>query len=400
MFLPLLRRLRRQRTRGLLLLLESALSVVLLTGAALTMTSVWRLQQVDLGFDTEPLLVAGLDLPREGGPALAVTLASELLERIGGLQGVLSASLAVPLPLTGSRNHTTFEVEGASALPLGTKPEADYCIVTAGYFRTLGIGVLRGREFSSADRLGTPRVVIVDEILAQRLWAGADPIGRRIRRNGPEGLWSGEVVGVVQAVSFNPREKPSPTLYWAFAQDPASSPALLIRSAGRPGPLAAAVRRQILASDRDLQLYDVQTMDELLAGWASTQRYLAFLFAAFGAAGLVLTATGVYGVMSYLVSSRSREISLRLSLGARRSDVLKMVLFEGGAFVLPGIAAGLLIAQPAARILATFLPEVDVSSPLAFAGTAVLLLAVALLATLMPARLAARINPANALRGD
>jgi putative ABC transport system permease protein len=390
------------RARRALVVAQVSLALVLLVGTGLLTRSLLHLQAAPTGFD--PTRVLTLQLPLSDarhppGRERAAFLAGAE-ERLRTLPGVRAVGAVTQLPLSGAHLGSGFLPEPAAAdgeLPFLA---ADLRGVTPGYFRAMGVPLLRGRGFTDADARDAPRVAVVDETLAARFWPGEDPVGQRIRwQRAPEPI---EVVGVAAAVRHAaPGQAPRETVYRPYAQySPATPVFLAVRADGDPAALAAALRREIHGLDPDQPIAEVVGMQERVRRALDEPRFYSLLLGVFAGAALFLAALGIYGVVSIGVAQRTREIGIRTALGASRRDVLRLVLREGLRLSLLGVAGGVLAAIALTRVLAGLLHEVSATDPLVFALVPVLLTAAALLACYLPARRAARVDPTVALRAE
>ncbi len=380
--------------RSTLVVLEFALALILVAGAGILVKSFQRLMQVDPGFTPGGVLTLRISVPPSRKPDV-------LFHRIEGalrtLPGVESIAATNTLPLIANRANTTrFTVPGSPQINPDALPAAQIRAVSPDYFRTMGIPLRSGRTFTERD-LNDP-VVIVNETMARRFWPGEDPIGRKFVTGpwGPNPNYS-TIVGVAGDVkNFGLDSEPSNDLYF-----PSLTPSFLVlKSAGAPGSLAGAVRQQIRAIDSDLPVSDLRTMDDILAQSARSRRWTMALLAVFAGLALLLALIGIYGVMAWLVSQRTREIGIRIALGASQGQVLRMVIRYGIGLSSIGMAVGIAGALALRRVLAGLVFEVSTADPLIYAGVAVLMLAVALLACYVPARRAARVDPLIALRWE
>ncbi len=387
-----------QRARGALVAAEVALSVLLLVGAGLLLRSFVALQRTDPGFEAEHVLTARVTLPRAAYPQAdpqVIGFQGALLERLRATPGVRAAALASTVPMSSS-GYVTFEVPGRVRQPGEDLQPFD---VSDDYFRAMGVRLLRGRVFGPQDGPRAPRVAVVDEEAARRFWPGADPIGARITVGDSTQFMT--IVGVVANVrQEGVAAKPYPQLYGVLAQNPTRAVAVVVRAAGDPAALTAGVRRTVSALDPSLPVYDVATMTERVARSVARPRATAAVVTAFGAAALLLAAVGIYAVVAYSVAQRTRELGVRIALGAGRGDVRRLVLRRGMAPVGVGLAAGMAAAPVATRALGALLYGVGALDPAAYAGAAAFLAAVALAATWVPAERATRVPPMAALRQD
>jgi putative ABC transport system permease protein len=394
---------RGRRVRSLLIVAEVALALVLLVGAGLLMQSFARLQEVEAGFDTERLLSFHLSLPSTKYPEDPQIGAfhRQALERLGALPGVESAAAVMSLPLTGSYSSATFSIEGQAQPPDAQSLEVKLNVVSDGYLGTMGIPLKSGRFFGASDAEGAAPVAVVNETMARLHFPGVDPVGKRFkwgRLDSERYPWR-EVVGVVGDVRHKSLEAPSdPEVYMPLGQEAIRAAAFVLRTATDPATLAPAVRREVQALDSALPIYGLRTMDELLSGSLAQRRFNLWLLGLFASVALLLAAVGIYGVMSTMVGQRTREIGIRMALGARRADVLRMILGEGVGLVLVGVGIGLAGAIALSRALGSLLYEVSRTDPVTYGAVAVVLVLAAALACYVPARRAMGVDPMQALR--
>ncbi len=382
-----------------------ALAVMLLAGAGLLLKSFARLTAVDPGFDPEGTLSFEVALPAAGyaEDARIADFYGRLLERMRALPGVRSAGAVNALPLSGGDFLITFDVEGRPAARPGEETAMQVRVATPDYFRAMGIPLLRGRGFMAHDRTGAPPVVLLSETAVQRWFPGEDPIGKRIKVGWTryEVSTGGEVIGIVGDVKLMGLDQGSePEIYLAHAQAPVGSVAVVVRSARDPLSLAAAVRREVAALDPSLPVAKVRTIAQLVSGSVSQPRFTMLLLALFAGAALVLAAVGIFGVMANGVARRTREIGIRMALGADRGAVLRGILAEALGLSLFGVVLGLTGALALTRLMAGLLFGVAPADPPTFAAVAATLVAVALLASWLPARVATRVDPVVALRTE
>jgi len=389
------------RTSGLRKLLvvgQVALSFTLLVAAGLTVHSLQNAHNLDPGFDPENLLIAGTDLPLQGyTEETGRIFYRSLRERIERLPGVVAVGLGRTIPLNLSSSQTAVVPEGYSTPPGSNNPSIDYNIVDHGYFAAMGIPVLRGRGFTVRDDADAPPVLMVNESFAKRFWPDRNPIGRKVRASGPGSEF--EVVGVVKdGKYFSLGEDPKPFMYFSHAQRYAGDMILHVRSAGAPGALLPAVRREIGALDRQLPVSDLRTMKAALGFALLPARLAAQAVSAFAFLALLLAATGLYGVMAYRVSQGSREIGVRMALGARPKDVQAWVVRKGMRLALLGLAAGLAGGLALAQLMSGLLYGISPVDPFSFGASLLVLSGVALAACYVPARRATRVDPMRVLR--
>jgi len=390
----------RRRTRSLLVIGETALSVMLLVGSVLMITSFVRLQRVSPGFSTENILTLSVDLTRYD-EAKINPFYTRLLEKVHALPGVEAAGIGISLPPASLSITDNFSIEGVPVPPGTSAPLAAVLFVSPEYFKALGVPVLRGRNFDANDSEKAPKVVMIDETLARKFFPGEDPIGKRMKVGGPErptAPWM-EIVGVVAGVRYSGLDvDPMPTYYEPYQQVPWSGTYLVVRSASEPRSLARAVRKAVASLDPNLAVAEARTMEELMAGSVARTRFMTLVLALFGGVAVLLAAVGIYGVISYRVALRTNEIGIRMALGARPRDVVRAVLGQGMTLVGIGILVGLGGAVSLSHVLQGLLFGVSPNDPIMLSGAALLLAAVALLACWLPARRAARVEPLVALR--
>jgi putative ABC transport system permease protein len=384
---------RRARLRSWLVVTETALAMVLLACAGLMLKSFYRLNQTDPGFDPAGVLTAQVDpsgdrykeLPQLAG------FYDRLLERVAAAPGVRHVGIINSLDAT-----MPVAVDEHAPVPPGRRPQAATNQVSGDYFRAMGIPLRAGRLFDGRDVKGAPAVVIIDDTLARRHFPGEDPLGKHLT----VGDTSREIVGVVGATRrYNLAEEPFPRVFMPYQQENWGSMTLVVRAAsGDPAALAPVVRRELAAIDKDQPIHSFKPMEESVAGWVTPQRFVTTLLGAFAALAALLAAVGIYGVMSYTVTQRTHEIGVRVALGARGRDVLRLVVGRGMLLTLLGVGVGLAASLALTRLLKSLLYGVSETDPLTFALVALLMTAVALLACLVPARRATKVDPMVALR--
>ncbi|MGA9057883.1 MAG: ABC transporter permease [Terriglobia bacterium] len=392
---------RHQRLRGALVTAETALALVLLAGASLLIASYLRLSRVDPGFDVHHLLTFAFDLPSPPYTTdQQVNFYKELLSRLQGAPGVKSAAAAWPLPLAGGDATSGFEIAGRS-FPPGNSPAARVHVVSPGYFHTFGMSLKQGRDFTARDDMATLPVVIVDEAFAHTFFPNEEAVGKRIQPSltmTDQPPWR-EIVGVVNNTKeAGLAEDFQPQYYIPYAQLPGPQPAVLVRTQAAPLTAAPMARSLMASMDKNIPLYEVASMDELASASMSRERFNALLFGLFGGLALVLVAVGIYGVVAYSVSQATREIGIRLAMGAQRSDVLKHTIYEGLRHVVLGMAIGLGAAFLLARLISGMLYGVRPTDPLTIVLVSLTLISTALLACYIPARRATKVDPLVALR--
>ena len=395
--------IRRNRVRSLLVVSEVALALVLLVGAGLMMQSFLRLSEVNPGFNPENLVTAGLWLPQFKYPedAQQVAFYTELLERVAQLPGVSSSAAISVLPLTGSNVSTSPRVEGRPEPDEGERSEVQLRSVSPGYFRTMGIPLLQGRDFSTRDDEDAPGVVVISEAGARRLFGSKDAaMGERLDYVGDMEIpsWS-EIVGVVGDVHESGLDQEATAeVYAPYRQLPSAFMSVVTRSALDPTNLTNAIRREVQAIDKDQPILEARTMNERIAESIAARRFSMQLFAVFAGIALMLAVVGIYGVMSYTVARRTHEIGIRMALGAGRGDVLRMVVGQGMILAAVGISIGVIAAFALTRVISSMLYGVSATDPVTFIGVALLLTVVALVACYIPARRATKVDPMVALR--
>jgi predicted permease len=384
-----------RRLRNVLIVGEVALAFVLLVGAGLMLKSFARLISVDPGFDPQRVLTMDIPLPSaKYSDPQAAAFFQQALERVRVLPGVEAAAAVYPLPLSGSHFSSDFAIEGRP-LPPGQSPAAGLRVVSADIFKTLRIPLRTGRLLAESDGADAPPVVVINEALARRYFPNEDPLGKRI------GGARREIVGVVGNVRHAALEdEAKPELYLPLAQFPRGFMMLTVRTSGDPLQMLAAVRGQVWAVDKDQSVSNIHTMEELLANSVGSRRFNLLLLGLFALLGLALAGVGLYGVVNYTVTRRTHEIGLRMALGAQTRDVLRLVLKQGMTLTLIGAVIGLIAGFGLTRLIKNLLFDVSATDPLTFILIAALLTGVALLASYLPARRAAKVDPMVALRRE
>lgn len=386
--------LRRPNSRSVLITGEMALALVLLAGAGLMIESFARLLNTQIGAATDHILTASVDLPlRQYSEDAAVRFQQQLIGRIAAAPGVRQVSVSDCLPARGNEVTMMRTRQGKEWEPVGARS------VSPDYFAVFHIPLLRGRLFGDRDRAGAPKVLLLTKTAARHLWPGEDPIGKHVELQ----IWDtgeqvAEVIGIVGDVRYDGIERPpGDDVYVSYWQYPYGQN-VAVRVAGDPMSLAPFVRSTIHALDKDLPVYGVETMDQQLADATSRLRFSAVLLAVFAALALALAAIGLYGVVAYSVAARTREIGIRLALGAKREDVFRLVVGDGLLLCLVGLLIGIPSALAATRVLSSFLYNTRPGDPLAFAAVSLILIVVALIAAYVPARRAMQVDPMVALR--
>jgi putative ABC transport system permease protein len=396
----------RRRTRAALVVAELALSLFLLAGATLFLRSFVRLQRVQTGFQAPPRrllsLEVSLNATKYPSNAAATVFYDQLLDRVRHLPGVEAAAITDSLPPDREGDADTYMIAGRPLAPGELNPIVSAPTVSADYFSTLGIPLLRGRFFDRRDQEASLPVVIVSEGMARHEFAGQDPLGQRIKRSGPDVASPYmEVVGVVGNTKYLGLANPVDAAYYTpVPQNSGRKQTLVVRTAAAATALAPALRRAVHAADRDAVISSVATLEQAMADAVAQPRFRTLLLAAFAAAAVLLAAIGIYGIIAFSVAQRTHEIGVRMALGARRSDVLRLVVGPGALLALAGIGLGLAGALALTHLLTKLLFGVSATDPVTFTLVPLLLAAVALAASFLPARRAARIDPHLALKYD
>ncbi len=393
----------RNWTRSALIVSEVALSLMLLVGAGLLINSFWHLLRTDAGFDPHSVLAVDIPLSRTTytKPEQRAAAFQQLIGRMKALPGVRDASVVSNVPLTDQDIELSFQIEGRAPYKPGEEATADYTVAGGDYFRTMNIALLRGRVFTDQDTANSPNVMVVSDAFVKRYFPNEEPIGRRIVFDGPSRT-PREIVGVVADVKRNGLDVDvQPEMYVSYLQRPERRLNLVMRTDARDASqLTQAARAEVKAFDPNQIIWRVQTLEQLLGTSVAPRRFNMMLLGIFAGVALVLAAVGLYGVMSYSVSWRTHEIGIRMALGAKRADVLRMVVRQGMMMTLIGVAIGLAGAFALSRVIVGLLYGVSARDPLTFAGVSIVLLIVALLACLIPARRATRVDPIIALRTE
>ncbi|HEV2706871.1 MAG TPA: ABC transporter permease [Pyrinomonadaceae bacterium] len=395
----------RHRVRNVLVVVQTAIALVLLIGAGLMVKSFNRLQGVETGFDSSNVLTMQISVPAAKDEGKKVyNLFEQLQQRIKSVPGVESVALTNGLPMAGA-TETSFWVEGRPRASERDFMMSVMYMTTTDYFKTMGIAVKRGRVFTEQDRQGTPPVAVIDEKLAEKAFPGEDPIGKRLTFDRD---MAAEIVGVVSHVKqygLDGEVPVEPQFYLSINQAPeqflpniARRILIVARTRSEPLAVADAIRREVLATDKNQPVFGVRTMDDIIAQSVASRRFAMMLLAVFAGVALVLAAVGIYGVMAYSVTQRTHEIGIRMALGAQARDILRLVVGQGMMLALIGVALGLIAAFGLTRVMTSMLYGVSATDPLTFASISVLLAFIALLACYIPARRATRVDPMIALR--
>jgi putative ABC transport system permease protein len=391
----------RHRLRSALVMVEIALAVVLLVGAGLMMKSLLRLLQANLGFNPQNILTMTIVLPagKYSEASRQVSFYDQLRERVESLPGVIGAGTVDNLPLQGG-NTTRFYIAGDPIPPPGQEIEANFRVVNESYFQTLGVPIIRGRGFDERDKPDAPGVVIIGKSVADRVFAGRDPVGRHINYASLQGS-PDLIVGVVGDVKISGLDEAiKPVLYYPYRQNPSIATSLVVRRSADPAALADAIRNETRTLEPDVAIFNVRAMEELVSTSpaAFMRRFPALLISIFAGVALLLASIGIYGAVSFSVSQQTHYIGIRMALGAQASDILKMVLKQGLTLALLGVAIGVVAALALMRLLRSLLYEVQTTDAATFALVVGTLFGVALLACYLPARRATKVDPLVALR--
>ncbi|HKQ75249.1 MAG TPA: ABC transporter permease [Blastocatellia bacterium] len=392
--------MRRNRLRNSLVVAEIALTFVLLAGAGLLVRSLMQLYKREPGFQTDNVLTMRLTLPRAKYATRQPVsdFFQGVTARVKALPGVEEAGLIDMLPLAGQDAKTVLNISESS--PAGARIGVSVRSVSDGYFKSLGIPLLGGRNFTERDDFSAPRAVIVNDALARHLWPDGDVLGKHVSIGGPDEPLA-EIVGIVgNTRSWSVTSEPRMEVYAPYLQRPRRSAYLTIRTVARTDNLIAAIRRDVLAVDKDQPVYNIKTLEQRLADSLDNWRLPMFVLSLYAGLALLLAAVGIYGVMSYSVSQRTQEIGIRLALGARPGQVLEMILKRGMALALIGVSLGTIAALALTRLMSSLLFGVGSTDPMTFISITILLAIVALFACYLPARRATKVNPMIALRSE
>jgi putative ABC transport system permease protein len=398
--------------RSGLVLGEMAMAVILLVGAGLLIKSFAKLVAVDPGFRAERVMTFSISAPANKYPDRTTlrTLTTDIVEAMKALPGAQSVAAVSGLPMTGLFARTGVQIVGAPPDPPSERKVTTIHIVTPEYFATIGIELLRGRDFTTTDRSGSPLVTIVNEEFARRYFDGQDPVGKQIQTGwgadtsvGPGGevYGGGEIVGVVRNVKQDGlSDEVMPQTYLVRDQMATNDLSVVVRSTADPSTLAAAARRQLRSIDPDLPVFGLRQLSEVVQASVAQPRFYTLLLTLFAGIALTLAAVGIYGVISYAVSQRTRELGIRIALGASAGEVVKHVLSQGMTITLGGLVIGLVASYWATRALAGFLFNVEPLDAMTYAAVAIVLAAAAALACWVPARRASRVDPVVAIRSE
>lgn len=393
---------RSRRIRNLLVVSEVVLSIVLLVGAGLLVRSFLRLQRVDPGFNTDNLVTMTINCSSLRYPdnAKVIDFYKRLAERVEETPGVEAAAVSSALPLGGGGFYLgrVFLMEGQPEPPAGTDSPAQWNVISPDYFDTTGIKLIRGRAFDQRDTTESNKVIIINDTMARRMFPDQDPLGKRIRSWRDENLLR-EIVGIVQDVRYYGRDDELRGLvYIPHTQNSWRSMVLTARVSGAPESFIGTIRDQIWTMDKNLAIANPKTMTRILDESVAPRRFNTSLLAVFAAVALILSVVGIYSVLSYTVAQRAHEVGIRMALGAKTADVIRLILMQGLKLILIGVVIGLGAALALTQIMSSLLYEVSATDPLTFVAVALLLVAVALLACYIPAKRATKVDPISALR--
>jgi putative ABC transport system permease protein len=385
--------------RNLFVVTEMALALILLVGAGLMLRSFSQLHQVKTGFDTENVLTLRVQLPiaKYREPQQRAEFFKRAQERLAALPGVKSVGAISYLPLTGLASSTVFNLASQPELPPNESPATEVRIITPGYFSAMGIPLVKGRTFDDRDAADS-RVLIINETMARKFFPGQDPIGQRLIVNW-EPKVADEIVGVVGDVKETAlAEEANPAIYWPHPREPYQFMNFVLRAAIDPAHLSAAATKEIHVLDPDQPVSDIRSLDQVVAKSIARPRFNALLLAIFAGVALVLASVGIYGVMNYSATQRTQEIGIRMALGAKPTDILRLVVGHGMKLTLAGIVIGVIASLALTRVMANLLFGVTATDVPTFVAVSAVLTTVALVANYIPARRATRLNPVIALR--
>jgi putative ABC transport system permease protein len=392
---------RQHRARSMLVIAEVALSLVLLLGAGLMIRSFMQLNRVNPGFKPDHLLTVRLSptISKFRNEDEGIAFYQQVIERVGALPGVVSVGAVTHPPMSNINLHLDFAVEGRPAAATGEKTSAEARAISPGYFETMGIPLLKGRDFTLHDHKQSARVAIINETMARQYWPNEDPMGKRLTMESEDA--PRQIIGVVGDVRhWGLDQGARAEMYWPLFQNPLVFMTLMVRTTSDPASLAAPVRREVSGIDKDQPVYSLKPMGQLVSDSVAQQRLNLLLLTIFAGVALALAAIGIYGVMAYAVTQRTREIGVRIALGAQASDVLKLVIGQGIMQTLVGLAVGLVASFALTRLMKNLLFGVSATDPRTFVFTTLLLAGVALVACYLPARRATKVDPLLTLRRE
>ena len=392
----------RQRLRDFLVIAEVALAVILVTASGLMFRSFLRLQGVNPGFNPKNLITLEVELPdaKYHAAQQQQNFQQQLLQRLTTIPGVQSAAAVDNVPFGVNAFNTSFMIEGRPVPAVTERPRAFYRVISPNYFRAMGIPFHRGNEFTDRDSGEMPGVAIINETAARKYWPGEDPIGRKIKRGRPESKnpWV-TIVGIAGSASqLSLREESQPEIYVPYLQNTTPNFSLVVRTTSDPKTITGAIRKEVWTADKDLPVSNMKLMDELISNSTAQPRFYVILLTVFAALALILAAVGVYGVMAYSVTLRTRDIGIRMALGAQPMDIFKHVIGHALMLASIGLVIGLILAGTSTLVMKSLLFGISTADPLTLIVTALILLAVALLASYLPARKATKVDPMVALR--
>ncbi len=390
------------RLRQVLVASEVALALVVLSGAGLMIKSMSRLLSVDPGLNAKNVLVAGMSVPQEEiyvGPPGLPRFCEDINEHVGAIPGVVSVGAVAHLPLRGNAGRG-FQIEGRPPAEPGKLPGASYTVACPGYFKTMGIPMVKGREFTRQDTVGAPNVIVINETMARTYWPNEDPVGRAVRLGGNDGPRL-TIVGVAGDVHFQGLDAPARRQFFRpYTQAGWPVMSVVVRTVNAPGTFIPAVKQAIAGVLPEWPVSNTTTMEEVVHGSTGSRRFPMLVMSVFSVMALVLAAIGIVGVVGHSVTQRTREIGIRMALGAETLDVLRLMVNGSMIWVLAGVAVGIAGSAGLTSLLHSLLYEVRPLDPLVLGGVSLLLVMVALLASYVPARRAAKIDPITALRCD
>lgn len=393
---------RRNRLRNVLVIAEVALAVVLVTASGLMFRSFVRLQRVNPGFNPENLLTLEIELPEASYPSdqQQKLFQQQLLQKVRAVPGVQVAGSVDNLPFSGNAFNSSFMIEGRPVPALTERPRAFYRVISPEYFSTMGISIARGNPFTDRDTADVPGVAIINDAAARKFWPGEDPLGKRIKRGRPESKnpWL-SIVGIVgSANQLSLREDTQPEVYLPYLQNASRTLTLVARTTSDPRMITGQIRKEVWTIDKDLPVSSMKLMEDLISTSVAQPRFYMILLSVFAGLALILAAVGVYGVMSYNVTLRTRDIGIRMALGASPMDIFKHVVGQAMVLTLIGLGVGLVLAVTSTRVMSNLLYGVSSFDLLTLAVTSAVLLIVAMLASYLPARKATQVDPMVALR--
>jgi putative ABC transport system permease protein len=377
------------------------LTLVLLIGAGLLIRSFWLLQHVKLGFNPDSVLTMQMALPNAKYPEeyQRAEVINQMVQRVSALPGVESAAFGTSIPLSGSDVKTSFEIAGRPPVSPQDKPLANITLVTPDFFKMMQIPLVNGRTFAEQDTDKVSQVAIINQAMAKNFWPNESPLGARLTMTLEGGKIQREIVGVVGDVrSESLNDDPKPAIYVPYAQRSASPVYLAMRTKTNPLSLVSSIRKEVLAVDRDQPVYDVKSMNRVVWDSSAKQNFNMLLLTLLGALALVLAMIGVYGVVASSSTQRTHEVGIRMALGAKPSDILKLFLRQGLVLILAGLGLGLVVAFGLTRIMESLLYRINATDPGTFILVVLALIIIFFVAIFIPARRAAKLEPMIALR--